>query len=59
MVNYDDCKAIQQKHTIKTWQQKEFAKVGTFPNCKGMFPDCPITPNKNNKMCRSCPKIDE
>ena len=58
MVNYDDCDRLNQKHTIKSWQEKQFVSSGKFPNCKGMFPDCPETPNKKHKMCRSCPKIE-
>jgi len=29
-----------------------------FPNCKGLYPDCPEVPSLMNSMCRTCPKTD-
>lgn len=29
-----------------------------FPNCKGLYPDCPEEPSLMNSMCRTCPKTD-
>jgi len=40
----------------------ENAKViknsGDFPNCKGLYPDCPEVPSLMVSMCRTCPKTD-
>ncbi|MCX6800846.1 MAG: hypothetical protein NTZ73_01530 [Candidatus Diapherotrites archaeon] len=30
-----------------------------FPNCKGLYPDCPSNPSLTEKNCRTCPKTDE
>ena len=59
MVTYDDCRAIQQKHTIKSAAEKAISTAGKFPNCNGLYPDCPEKPDKNHKMCRLCPILDE
>ena len=57
-LSYDDCKAIQQKHTIKSPQEKAIASAGEFPNCKGLYPDCPENPSLKERACRTCPKTD-
>jgi len=58
-LSYDDCKAIQQKYTIKSPQEKAIASAGDFPNCKGLYPDCPKIPSLKDRNCRNCPKTDE
>jgi len=47
-------------NTIKTDAEKtiESAKSAGFPNCKGLYPDCPEKPDKNCKQCRTCPVLD-
>ena len=37
----------------------ERAQETGFPNCKGLYPDCPEKPDKKHKMCRTCPVLDE
>jgi len=32
-------------------------KVG-FPKCKGVYPDCPDLPKKDDPMCRGCPVLE-
>lgn len=32
--------------------------AGDFPDCKGLYPDCPENPSLDERMCRSCPKTD-
>lgn len=59
MVDYNDCRAIKQKHTIKSLQEKALLAAGEFPNCKGLYPDCPEKPSLENKMCRLCPKTED
>lgn len=51
----------KQKATLKTRAEKtiEQAKNAGFPNCKGLYPDCPEKPNKNNTMCKTCPILDK
>jgi len=58
-LTYDDCKRIQQKHTIKSAQEKALDGAGKFPNCRGLYPDCPETPSLKEKACRTCPKTEE
>jgi len=31
---------------------------GEFPDCKGLYPDCPKEPSLMNSMCRTCPKTE-
>lgn len=35
------------------------ARERGFPNCKGLYPDCPETPTKETRMCRLCPVLAE
>ena len=58
-LNYEKENTKAASRSVKSWQQKEIASAGKFPNCKGLYPECPNKPNINKKMCRSCPKIDE
>ena len=48
-------------NTVRTDAEKALgaARTAGFPNCKGTYPDCPEKPSKDNKMCRSCPVLDE
>jgi len=38
--------------------EKMLAGGGEFPNCKGMYPDCPDEPCLDCSMCMTCPKTD-
>jgi len=48
-------------NTVKTDAEKvlDAAKANGFPNCKGLYPDCPENPDRNCKQCRTCPILDE
>ncbi len=61
MVNYESNRTVNQKHTVKFERTKrlEQAENSGFPNCKGLYPDCPEVPSKNNPMCRTCPILEE
>lgn len=48
----------RQKAAIKSPFEKLSLNHGDFPNCKGIFPDCPNEPSLMNSMCRTCPKTD-
>ena len=52
---------LAAKKTVKSSNQKaiESAEKAGFPNCKGLYPDCPEKPDKNHKMCRTCPVLDK
>lgn len=41
-----------------TANEKAIAFSKDFPNCSGLYPDCPATPNLMTSMCRTCPKTD-
>jgi hypothetical protein len=43
----------------KKENERILAGGGEFPFCKGLFPDCPETPNINCSMCRTCPKTEK
>jgi len=58
-LNYEADRVSSAKKSVKSWNKKALDSAGKFPNCKGLFPDCPDVPSKDNKMCRSCPKVDE
>jgi len=38
--------------------EKVFVLSKDFPNCKGLYPDCPAEPSLMTSMCRTCPKTD-
>jgi len=61
MVTYDRNRLLHQKHTIKfdNTKQIEMAEKAGFPNCKGLFPDCPENPDKNDPMCKNCPVLEK
>ena len=49
----------QKRYTRNNPESAKILKTsGDFPNCKGLYPDCPETPDLMNKMCRTCPKTD-
>jgi hypothetical protein len=54
-LNYD---RIRDKPRINQ-NEKEISIAGEFPNCKGLFPDCPENPSLEESMCRTCPKTDD
>lgn len=54
--NYDQIRS--KFRTIKPPEQKALDAAGDFPNCKGLYPDCPTIPNITESMCRSCPKTE-
>lgn len=49
----------RQYKAIKNEFEKSELNHGDFPNCKGLYPDCPENPSPNENMCRTCPKTDE
>lgn len=60
-LTYENSERYNQKRSLRFKAQDpiERAKKSGFPNCKGLYPDCPEKPDKNNKMCRICPALDE
>jgi len=42
----------------KKQNEKDLCAKGQFPNCVGLFPDCPLEPSLCLSMCRTCPKTD-
>ena len=61
MVNYERNRTLNQKYSVKfdSTKRMELAEKSGFPKCKGLYPDCPEVPDKNHKMCRTCPVLDE
>jgi hypothetical protein len=49
---------VAHRNTIKSENEKLISNSKDFPNCKGLFPDCPEQPDLMNSMCRTCPKTD-
>ena len=47
-----------QMKTVKSEHEKTIAFSKDFPNCKGLYPDCPDAPDLMLSMCRTCPKTD-
>jgi hypothetical protein len=45
-------------YTVKSENQKLLSNSKDFPNCNGLYPDCPTTPDLLTSMCRTCPKTD-
>lgn len=61
MVTYERNRELRHKYTVKFEKTKklDMAKAQGFPNCKGLYPDCPEKPDKNHPMCKTCPVLDE
>lgn len=59
-LTYENVDRFKQKKSLQYKFQVpiENAKKTGFPNCKGLYPDCPEKPTKDNKMCRNCPVLD-
>lgn len=57
-LTYDSTFLARQKASIKTDGEKVITHSKDFPYCKGLYPDCPETPDLMNSMCRTCPKTD-
>ncbi|MFA6064929.1 MAG: hypothetical protein WCW44_00115 [archaeon] len=51
-------KLQKQMYTVKSENQKLLSNSKDFPNCNGLYPDCPTTPDLLTSMCRTCPKTD-
>ena len=54
--NYDQIRS--KFRTIKTDSEKTLYNSDEFPNCKGLYPDCPEEPSLDNRMCLNCPKTE-
>jgi hypothetical protein len=57
--NYDTLAVKSHKKTLKTTSEKILDSAGNFPNCKGLYPDCPENPSLKEKACRNCPKTED
>ncbi len=59
-LNYEKDRANATERTVKSLNEKMLlqAEKNGFPNCKGLYPDCPEKPNLDCSMCRSCPIND-
>lgn len=53
-LNYDRLRDAKAKNP----NEQNFVFSKDFPECKGMFPDCPAEPSLMASMCRTCPKTD-
>jgi hypothetical protein len=58
-LTYDNTFLARQKASIKSEGEKAIMASGDFPDCKGLFPDCPENPSLEESMCRTCPKTDD
>jgi hypothetical protein len=58
-LTYDATGGIRQKKSIKSESDKLLSYSKDFPDCKGLYPDCPEKPSLDESMCRTCPKTDE
>jgi hypothetical protein len=38
--------------------EKQILYSKDFPECKGLYPDCPKTPSLDESMCKTCPKTE-
>lgn len=56
--SYEGSRFQSQMRTIKSEEEKMISNSRDFPNCKGLYPDCPETPDLMVSMCRTCPKTD-
>jgi hypothetical protein len=58
---YNERDERRQRESLRYKREEPIirAKESGFPNCKGLYPDCPEKPSKNHPMCRTCPVLDE
>jgi len=57
-LNYEKDKPTA-KFNKTYWAKWELGQKGEFPNCKGLYPDCPEIPNLLDSKCRNCPKTED
>ncbi|HPM85701.1 MAG TPA: hypothetical protein PLI99_01245 [archaeon] len=57
-INNEKDSQIKQRATIKSENERLISNSKDFPNCKGLYPDCPEKPDLTTSMCRTCPKTD-
>ena len=43
----------------KPENEKAILYAGEFPNCIGLYPDCPEKPSLLDSKCMNCPKTDD
>jgi hypothetical protein len=43
----------------KSENERMLAGGGIFPDCKGVYPDCPEKPSFLDSKCRNCPKTED
>ncbi len=60
-LNYERSYEKLQKARSLSEEEKKIimARKRGFPNCKGLYPDCPEVPDKNCSQCKTCPVLDE
>lgn len=58
-LTYDNIGRLSHKKTLKSEGEKFFNNSAEFPDCRGLYPDCPETPSLLDKNCRTCPKTDD
>ena len=58
-LNYEKEQTKNAMRSVKSPNEKLIAQAGKFPNCKGLYPDCPEVPDANCSMCKTCPKTDK
>jgi len=58
--NIDD-RTMQIKERMLSPGDREVrnARAIGFPACKGLYPDCPEKPARNEKPCKFCPVLDK
>lgn len=55
-LNYEKLKEKGNRPVSQNEKDIKFSK--DFPNCKGLYPDCPENPSLTDRNCRTCPKTD-
>lgn len=58
-LTYENTERANQRKSIKSSAEKALLAFGNFPNCKGLYPDCPEIPSLKEKACRTCPKTED
>jgi hypothetical protein len=58
-LDYGNSRLMKQRASIKSENEKALIAGGQFPNCKGLYPDCPEKPSFLEAKCRNCPKTED
>jgi hypothetical protein len=49
----------KHQHSMRSPEFRMLKNADKFPNCKGLYPDCPEKPSLEERACRTCPMTED